>query len=168
MKQERNKEVTVESYSQDLLFFITKYTENKIDECISKGYYLEAVGNVFIQISEQLRFLMVKRLKEHEGIHLDLRDERYGSVLKVIKEMKDYQLHELAFVLGRINKRELDQLNRLRKLRNDFSHSFEKRKKYSDEKIVEIINKSRKIERRLKNLVANYGHDNITMNELNR
>jgi len=159
--------ITIERYSTDLFNLITSYREDKVDECISQGHYLEAIGSVFIQISEQLRFLLVKRIKGHENIPLDLENYRYKSVLKLIKEMNDYQLNQLAFILGRIDKREFDHLNRLRKLRNDFSHSFEKRKKYSEDEIKKIINNSRKVERKLRGLVEMNQPDSITMQRLN-
>lgn len=146
-----------DEYADQLYLFIRKYDENEVNECMNQGHYLEAIGTIFIQISEQLRFLMVKRIKEHESIPLDPVNLKYKSVLKQIKKMNDYQLYEFAFIFGRISKKEYAQLEALRKLRNKFSHSFEEREQYEDEHIKQIIDDSKPIEKRLRELVENNG-----------
>ena len=141
---------TPEEYGKRLLFFITKYGESSLDDLFSKGYYLEAIGTLHIQISEELRLLLTKRIKEHERIPLDLEDSRYKKVLKWIEELKDHNLYEISYIFSRITKKELDQLTELNSLRNAFAHSFDKRKNYSELKIRNIIGNAKKVERRLK------------------
>ncbi|MCX6814293.1 MAG: hypothetical protein NTY20_01415 [Candidatus Aenigmarchaeota archaeon] len=147
---------TVETYTKRLFSFITKYDERKVDECIAKGFYLEAIGTIFIQISEQLRFLLLKRIKGHENIPLDEGDPRYKKVLELIKKMKNFQINDYALIFNRINESEYKKLNRLRELRNDFSHSFDEREKYSELKIKRIINDAKMIERKLRHMVRQY------------
>jgi hypothetical protein len=121
---------------------------------MAQGHYLEAMGTLFIQISEQLRFLLIKRIKEHEAIPADPKDSRYVRVWKQIRSMKDYQVYDFALLLGRINQEEYRKLNKLRDARNDFSHSFEKRNKYSEDELRDTISEAQKVEQRLRQEVA--------------
>lgn len=150
-------EETPEEYSEKLLSFLVKYEETKVDECLNKGYYLEAIGTLHIRISEQLRFLLIKKVKGHENIPLDYNDERFKKVVEWVKDLRDYDLYRISYIFNRINKEELGDLNGFNKLRNRFSHSFSKRELYSEKQIKGIINKVKEIERRLTEEVKTYG-----------
>ncbi len=146
-------EETPREYANNLMFFISKYKEAEIDSCISNGHYLEAIGTLHIQISEQLRLLMIKRIKGLESIPIDYNDRRFKKVIKTIKWMKDSELYDFAFIFKRIDEIQYNKLKQLNALRNDFSHSFKERKKYSEKQIKTIINKSKGVEKHLANLV---------------
>jgi hypothetical protein len=145
---------TPDNYYSELYYFINKYKESDVNNCMAQGHYLEAMGTLFIQISEQLRFLLIKRIKEHEAIPADPKDSRYVRVWKQIRSMKDYQVYDFALLLGRINQEEYRKLNKLRDARNDFSHSFEKRNKYSEDELRDTISEAQKVEQRLRQEVA--------------
>jgi len=154
---ERVPEETPEEYAQKLYTFITEYSQTKINDCIRDGYYLEAIGSLHIQLSEQLRFLLIKRIKGHENIPLSKKNNRYNEVVTWVKGLKDFQLYVVAHIFARIDDDEKGQLNALNTLRNNFSHTFEKRKDYSDTCIQNIIKDAQKIEIRLKQDIETMG-----------
>ncbi len=141
---------SVTVYSDKLLSFLVQYEESRINKALAEGHYLEAIGSLHIQVSEQLRFLLIKKVKRHENIPLDYCDKRFKTVLEWIKNLKDAELYKISYVFHRISKKEWEELNGLNTLRNKFSHSFEERKKYSEQKIKSIIDKAKLIEKRLR------------------
>lgn len=144
------EEKTIEQYSKNLWIFITtSYSEKHVKEALSYGHHLEAIGSVHIQISELLRFLLTKKIKEHENIPLDLLNPRFRSVIDKIKNLTDSKLYDDAFIYGRINEEELRKLKELNKLRNAFAHSYSKRENYTEDQVKNIIEECQEIERKL-------------------
>jgi len=151
----------IEKYSNALLKFLVKYEESKIDKALNEGHYLEAIGALHIQISEQLRYLLIKKAKGHENIPLDYEDERYKTVLEWVKKLKDVDLYMISYIFKRISKKEWGELKGLNTLRNKFSHSFKERKRYSERQINTIISEAKSIEKRLQQEVSTYGDMDI-------
>lgn len=156
-EEERNVDVdeTPEEYSQKLVSFITQYESHKILGLLEQKYCLEAIGTLHIQISEELRFLLTKRVKGHENIPLDEEDNKYKNVLEWIKNLKDYNLYQISYIFGRITKEERTKLITLNTMRNKFAHSFEDRKNYSKKLIKQIVEENMIIEERLNQEVNN-------------
>ena len=146
-----------EEYQERLLEFLLAYREDYLAACISQKHYLEAIGTLSIQIYEQLRFLIIKQIKKLNSIPLDNQNKRYNITLEVIKAMKDYQLCRYALIYDLISETEFKDLEKFRKLRNDFIHSFDERAKHTELGIKEQIDKIKIIERRLKDDVNRYG-----------
>lgn len=148
---------TPEEYSEKLYSFLIEYDEIKTNKILDEGYFLEAIGCLHIQISEQLRFLLIKKVKGDVNIPLDYSDNRFNAVVDWVKSLKDYNLHQISYIFKRINKNERDDLHSLNNLRNKFAHSLSERKCFSDRQIKNIIKKSQEIEKRLKVECEKYG-----------
>jgi len=149
-------EESPEEYQERLLSFLLVYREDFLDECISQNHYLEAIGTLSIQIYEQLRFLIIKKIKRLGSIPLDSGNRRYNITLEVIKAMKDYQLCRHALIYDLITEPEFEELEKFRELRNDFTHSFDRRNKHTEQSIMRQINKIKVIERRISEKVNRY------------
>lgn len=148
-KSKKQVPQTIEEYSTSIIHFLTTYTPRYVDECLSNSHYLEAIGSIHIQISEQLRFLITKNLKRYSAIPLDSSDKRYSKLIEVMSNLNFAELCDFTFILGLIDSNEYGDLKSFNTLRNKFSHSYEKRKDYTERSIKTLITKARKIEREL-------------------
>lgn len=149
-------EETPEEYQDRLLNFLLKYEEDYLDKCIQQGHFLEAIGTLSIQIYEQLRFLIIKSIKQMYSIPLDNANRRYNVTLKVIKRLKDFQLSEYSLIYDILFGEEFEKLEKFRELRNDFIHSFERRENHTEISIKSLIEEIKIIERRLREVVNRY------------
>ncbi|KKK93819.1 hypothetical protein LCGC14_2689100, partial [marine sediment metagenome] len=149
-------EETPKEYQERLWSLILEYQEDFLGECISQKHYLEAIGTLSIQIYEQLRFLITKKIKGLGSIPLDRRNRRYNVTLEVIKAMKDYQLCRYSLIYDLISESEFEDLEKFREMRNDFTHSFDRRDNHTEQEIIEQMDKIKVIERRISEIVKRY------------
>jgi hypothetical protein len=148
-----------EEYSDDLIAFILDYQEDKIEECFNKKYYIEAIVYLHRQIFEELRYLLLKKVKGDNNIPLEESDPKYKEVVPFLKRMADETLNRMAFIYGRIDKIELGKINALNTLRNQFVHAWnsKERELRKEDEIKDILDKAKEIERRLNLECKKYG-----------
>ncbi len=156
------KEISEESpkeYADKLIHFILDYQEDRIDECLEKEYYIEAIVYLHRQIFEELRHLLLKKVKGDNNIPLEESDPKYKQVVPFLKNMTDDTLRRMAFIYGRINKPESGDIRALNTLRNQFVHAWnsKERERRSDQEIKNILEKVKIIERRLNIECKKYG-----------
>jgi len=132
-------------YAKNIYEEIIKYDEKRLNECIHKGYFAEAILMIHIQITKQLGLLLLKNLPSEKGKEQKIKD--------FFEESKSYSIFNLAFLFNHISLSEFEQLLELNKLRNKFAHDFEERKKWDFGEMRRIIDKSKEIEIRLRNLI---------------
>ena len=149
-------EETPEEYQDRLFNFLLKYEEDYLDKCIQQKHFLEAIGTLSIQVYEQLRFLIIKSIKQMYSIPLDNTNRRYNITLKVIQRLKDFQLSEYSLIYNILSGEEFKKLEKFRDLRNDFTHSFDRRNGHTEQDIIEQIDKIKIIERRISEKVKRY------------
>lgn len=154
---------SAEEYTARLSAYITEYSEEKINDCLEKGYFLEAIGTLQIQISLQLRFLLIKKIKGENNIPLDYENERFKKVLEWLKQIKDYELFRIAYIYERIDERQICLLTEFNKIRNRFVHSFQQRKINTENKIKSSINHIKEIESFLSQKIRDIGGKDINI-----
>jgi hypothetical protein len=151
---------TPEEYSDELLEMLEKYNENKINECIEKEFYIEAIVDLHRHIGEQLRFLIIKQIKGITNIPLDSTNERFNELVPLLKRMDDDPLIRMAFVYERIGKQDKDKLLELNKTRNKFVHAFNKKEReeiFSNKgQLKGLLESCIEIEKKLADLIWRY------------
>ncbi len=83
---------TVKEFTASLLHLLSEYDEDKIDECLSKNFYIEAIVYLHRHVFEQLRYLLIKKIKGAENIPLNEEDRRFKEIVPFIKNMADSTL----------------------------------------------------------------------------
>jgi hypothetical protein len=159
---------TPEEYSRELFSLMAEFDKYKLQECLSGRFFLEAIADLHITISAELRFLLTRQIKDYADIPIDTSHTGFQMLTEMVRNMKDYQLFRFALIFGRINEIEYNQLSELNKLRNDFAHTIYNRKKYTPKQINDTIKRSMKIEERLIELVIKNTPDKKTINALKR
>lgn len=146
-------------YSDNLIAFILNYQEDKIEECFNKKYYIEAIVYLHRQIFEELRYLLLKKVKGDNNIPLEESDPKYKEVVPFLKYMTDETLSRMAFIYGRIDKIELTKIKTLNTLRNQFVHAWKskEREQRKENEIKDILDKLKEIERKLNLECKKYG-----------
>ncbi len=144
------------SYLVELLKGISVYSEDKIRNDVKDKRWLEAIGTIHIQLTEELKYLFLKQTKTSFTIPLDNDDRRYKKITELMKGMRSKEVFDFALVFNLIKESEYDKLITFNTLRNDFSHSFKKRAKYPEEKIQRSIEDMIKLEKILSVKVKSY------------
>jgi hypothetical protein len=151
---------TPEEYTDELLGLLEEYDEAKINECLKKKFYIEAIVDLHRHIGEQLRFSLIKKTKEIFNIPLDNNNERYKEIVPLLTRMEDSTLISLSFIYGRIDSSEKGVLLDLNSTRNKFVHAFNKKKRnelFSNKgKLKSLIKNCQKVERELARFVQSY------------
>lgn len=147
--------IDISEYVKNLYTNIIKYEEKRLNECIYKGYFSEAILMLHIQITEQLRYLLQIQIEKMDNLPID-KPQIQEKVEDFLKNMNSNSITRLANIYGRINDKESEILLGLNSMRNKFAHTFEERKKYDFGQMREIIDKSKKIESRLRKIVEKY------------
>ena len=147
--------INISEYAKNLYKDIIRYDEKRLNECIYKGYFSEAVLMLHIQITEQLRYLLQVQIEKMDNFPID-KLQKQEKIEDFLKNMKSYSIISLATIYGRINDEESKILFELNSMRNKFAHTFEERKKYDFDQMKNIIDKSKNIEIRLRKLVEKY------------
>ncbi len=135
----------------NFLFDFTKlkYSEQRIRELIACGCWAEVLTELDIEITNQLKFLFLKRTKNLNGIPLDNTNQSYRVALDIVKKMTTYSVIGLAYAFKIINVSEYNALTRLNKMRNVFDHSFTERESEKERQVIVTVNRVIKIQRRL-------------------
>lgn len=144
-------EETPEQYRDRLHASLTEYKEEKIRKCLEQKYYIEVIIELHRHIFEQLRYLLIKKIKGAENIPLDDGNPKYKRVVALMKEMNDFSLIDFSFIYGRVDEEQRGMIKELNTLRNAFAHAWmkESRGKYSENKIKSIIENAMAIEANL-------------------
>jgi hypothetical protein len=134
-------EETPKQYGDRLYESLSKYNEQKIRVCLEQKYYIEAIIELHRHIFEQLRYLLIKKIKGIESIPLDENDSRYRKVVILLKEMNDSSLLDFAFIYKRLTEEERGKIKELNTSRNVYVHAWlkERRRKYSEKQTKIII-----------------------------
>lgn len=126
---------SLREYVQITYNSLLKFESGKLNECIHKGYFAEAIIMLHVQLTSQLSILILRSIPT---------DNTKAKVIEeFFKRGEAYSLINLAFIYDHINKVDFDTLIRLNKLRNKFAHSFEDRKKVGFSEIREIIDSAK-------------------------
>ena len=150
---EEEPEETPEEYADKLKDKFSEYDESRVEECLSEGFYTEAIVFLHRHIFEQLRYMLAKRIKGTENIPMDEEDPRYKKITKLLKRMKDFSLNDFAFIYKRIDEGTHAGLGELNSLRNTFVHAWNREdieEKYPDRTIQKILKHAIRIEKKLK------------------
>jgi len=151
---------TPDEYVDELLSLLEIYSEKKINECLKKEFFIEAIVDLHRHIGEQLRFLLIKKTKEIFNIPLDINNERYKEVVPLLTRMEDATLISFSFIYGWIDSSEKCILKELNSTRNKFVHAFNKKPRdlllSNKGKIQSLIKNNQKIERKLAKIIDTY------------
>jgi len=127
-----------QEYAKKIYDSLLKFDIARLNDCIHKGYFAEAILMLHLQITNRLAFLLLRSLPTGKANS------------KTIEEFFDnggaYNLINLAFVYGHLEKTQFDILIRFNTLRNKFAHSFKERQKLDFGQMRELIDESKKIE----------------------
>ncbi len=142
-----------EKYLEDKFGFVLFYDKKKLEDALDRGYYLEAIGMIHIQIMLQLRYLVIKTIREVGRIPADEENMRFKSLMNLFKDMRDKVVIELAYVFEIIDENNHRIVSELNSLRNTFGHELLDRRKYEPRQIKTIINQSTAVEKKLGELI---------------
>lgn len=144
---EVEEEQTPEEYSESLLDLMSEYNEVDLNKCISNNRIIEAIIILHRHLAEQIRFLLINKIREAEDIKPSKVDKRYEKIVDILKEMDDVDCFGFAFIYDIINNEQKGDISALNTLRNIFVHAFniKKRQKYSDNEILIIIEKAKNV-----------------------
>jgi len=136
-----------EEYKEKLFQALLEYKKDRINDCVRQGFYLEAVIYLHRNLFEELRFLLLEKIKGTENISFDEQDPRFKKFIELLKNMADSSLLNFAFIYGRVDDEERGKIKALNTLRNKFVHAWNKdeRAKYSPKNVENIITDVMKI-----------------------
>lgn len=131
----------LQEYAKEIYENITKFDSIRLNECIHKGYFAEAILMLHIQITNQLSFLLLRNLPN---------EKKEKEVKGFFEKSNSYSIINLGFLYNHINKEEFKDLIELNQMRNKFAHTFDQRKKWDFAEMRKIIDSSKKVEERLR------------------
>jgi hypothetical protein len=127
------------TYATQLLIGITSYNPTCVMDCLAKGYYTEAVTEIQIQLTEQMRLLLIQRTKSLNGIPLNNKNPRYKIAKELYQRMDESVVGKFAFINDIISEEQFNQFKELNAIRNKFAHTYRERKKCSDQQINRLF-----------------------------
>lgn len=132
----------------------TRYSQERVEDAVKRGYFVEALTDLNVEITNQLRFLLIKKIKGLNNIPLDATNERYNKILNLIKRMTTELTIQYSYIFQRIDNREYSILTELNTARNKFDHTFSQRKSLPESKIRGLVKRAIKIQYRLSEMVT--------------
>lgn len=136
-----------------LNILISKYDEEKIKDCLSREYYLEAIGTMHIQISRLLRYSLIIKMIDSGNIPLQYDDKKFKKITAWLigkAAIGDEKLYNIAYIFNEIDSNENQAVTFLNSIRNTFAHSFRGFSKYTNKQLTGAIDKVKPIEQRLR------------------
>jgi len=153
--KEEYEQESPEEYTEELLELMSEYSEERLEECISNGFIIEAIVLLHRRLAEQIRVMLIKKIREELFLSPSKIDNRYDVVVPFLKDLKDSILNELAFIYDVINKEQLGKINALNTLRNKISHAlnFPQINEYSERAKLQIISEAKNISQLLDKVI---------------
>lgn len=143
--------VTSEQYAKILLSSILEYDKERVKKCVRLKYYVQAIDDIHIQIYDELKFLLIKKIKRLAQIPIDEKDPRFKLVINIFERAEGKELFGLSFIFENIDVKQYYVLMKLNAMRNTFSHTFKERARYQNHEIINTIKKAMDIEGLLEN-----------------
>ena len=73
--------VTPKQYTENLLSSISNYNKERVKKCVKRRYYVQAIDDIHIQIYDELKFLLIKKIKRLTQIPIDENDLRFKLII---------------------------------------------------------------------------------------